>query len=199
MEDPHKRQRVRRASKQPKEDEALSSHEFWAEAGYSDLFVTLYDLHPGFDDQVALGDEGRISPFMQAVVELEATGFKTLLQAAKERNSPAAFKDLLGLLIQFLNVGCPPGVFTPPPPMGLGRVRRRGAPKKLAAEMTRARWIQRGKPKLDAKVCDVLANLGYPDEYAKAPPRSRARKRLRDRVAKQVAPINKKAPADSAI
>jgi len=71
--------------------------------------------------------------------------------------------------------------------------RPRGAPKKDVAEKTRAQWAEMGKPpKLNAAVCDALAEHSYPDEYAKARLRSRARKTLRDRVAQQVRPFMNK-------
>ena len=72
----------------------------------------------------------------------------------------------------------------------------RGAPKKAQAEMTRARWEEIGKPQLTAEVRDRLAEFSYPTEFARAKLYSKERKKLRDRVAKQVKPlINKAAPA----
>lgn len=65
--------------------------------------------------------------------------------------------------------------------------KRRGAPSKPEAEKTRIYWAKIGKPlRLDAKVCDVLAEHSYPNEYAKAKLHTPARKRLRDRVSQQV-------------
>ncbi len=68
----------------------------------------------------------------------------------------------------------------------------RGAPKNPIAEMTRRRWKEMGRPKLDAKVCDDLAKLSYPREYEKSKRGSKARKRLRDRVGRQVRPLMNK-------
>jgi hypothetical protein len=77
--------------------------------------------------------------------------------------------------------------------------KRRGAPKKAEAEKTRARWAEMGKPKLAAPVCEELANYTYPDEYAKTKSHSPARKKLRDRIRRQVTPlINKGTPVASA-
>ena len=74
----------------------------------------------------------------------------------------------------------------------LGGIRPRGAPKKPAAEKTRARWREMGNPKLTKPVCEELAKHTYPAEYAKAklhsPP---ARKKLHDRVRRQVRLISK--------
>jgi hypothetical protein len=69
----------------------------------------------------------------------------------------------------------------------------RGAPKKPVAETTRARWVEIGKPQLTADVRDHLAEFSYPTEFARATLYSRERKKLRDRVAKQVKPLIKKA------
>jgi hypothetical protein len=76
-----------------------------------------------------------------------------------------------------------------------------GAPKKAEADKTRAHWAEIGRPeKLTAEVCDLLAKHTYPGEYAKAKLRSPARKRLRDRVRRQVRPmIARAASAASAI
>ena len=68
-----------------------------------------------------------------------------------------------------------------------------GAPKKTEAEKTRALWVKMGKPtRLTAEVCDALAKDTYAAEFSKAPPRSPARRKLRDRVAQQIRPLLKK-------
>jgi hypothetical protein len=68
----------------------------------------------------------------------------------------------------------------------------RGAPKKKEAEKTRAKWLQMGRPQLTATVLDELSKHSYPDEFAKASLHSKPRRRLRDRIRRQVRmPIKK--------
>jgi hypothetical protein len=64
--------------------------------------------------------------------------------------------------------------------------------------MTRAHWEQFGRPQLTAEVCDRLAKLSYPAEFATAKLYSKKRKRLRDRVGKQVRAIISKTRATTA-
>jgi hypothetical protein len=95
-----------------------------------------------------------------------------LLRAAKEENSPEAYRELLeGLLIR-LCVEAPDGVFIP-------RRGSRGAPRKQSTEQIYGAWIANGLPSWGE-----LAFFSFGRDYTVAD--EKQRKKLRDRCRQAV-------------
>jgi hypothetical protein len=111
-------------------------------------------------------------PAYRLMKELRQYWLVRLLKAAKDENSPEAYRELLeGWLIR-LGVEPPEGV--------LVRSRRpRGAPRKKSTEEIYRIWVANGQPEWS-----VLAFYVYRADYTRAD--ARQRKKLRDRCARAV-------------
>jgi hypothetical protein len=219
MKDPHKRRRTRRASKQPKAIEAAFSnwqpfpHSWTPQEAERDR-QRIIELYPELvkDATATLETVGPIF-----------TGIEAARNPVLETEMPWAPQnpeERMYLLFTFSTCPQPKGLGLskdqfwrmgyrewlahyrgwkgsrrlPPGGDGIGSIRPRGAPKKPIAEMTRARWEEIGRPELTGKVCDELAKFSYRGEYGRTRPGSKGRKRLRDRVGRQVRALMKKSP-----
>lgn len=119
----------------------------------------------------------RMSRFTSALNQLKEVGFSRLLEAADRENCPEAFKETLEvLLLGFLNVTAPKGVFVPPQGSP-------GAPLKEVTTRINDAWIEMGRPwPIVPKDLDRLARQFYSAEFAKSSPASKKRKNLRERI-----------------
>ena len=86
---------------------------------------------------------GPASAFQMRVEQLKHTAFGQLLKAAELENSPEALKQLLEILLIFVGVKTPQGIFAPP--------RSVGKPGRHVSSQTAriySMWVSLGKPSL---------------------------------------------------
>jgi hypothetical protein len=112
------------------------------------------------------------NPFINAVNQLEKAGFSRLLNAAELEKCPEAFKNILKLLLFFLGVETPKGVFTKTakPPSKPGR------PISTQRERYYLKWIELGRPSMFK---NGLAQAIFGAQFTKA--NAIDRRKLRDR------------------
>jgi len=143
---------------------------------YADLFAELFPA-TGHTDPTTRADLAstkitvRNVSFLAAIQQLEVSGFSRLLQAAQRENHPGAFKELLEILIDFLKVETPKGVFTPKP--------KTGKPgRKISSESERvySTWVEIGEP---SPFKNDLARAVYGALFNKAS--GTDRRKMRDR------------------
>ena len=96
------------------------------------------------------------SRIVMAARQLNDLGIGRILRAAVEQNSPEAFKELLDVLLYFVDAIPPTGVFTPEH----GQAGRKTAPHTLRI---RAKWEEMGRPPTTNNLCKQIAIAAFPD------------------------------------
>lgn len=138
----------------------------------------LFTIH-GHEAKVSIGSLRELlfqpTPFAIAAAQLKKTEFGRILKAASKENSPDVFRDMIKLLLQYLDAPPPEGVIVP-------RANLRGRPPADQSLKIQQEWERRGRPVPEKEVLSNFAAQFYPEEWSRATRKPTRQKKLRDRV-----------------
>jgi hypothetical protein len=143
---------------------------------HDDLIAVVFGIFSVSSNSLRTGILSPPSPFRIAVSQLKRTAFARLLHAAGQENSPEAFKGILQVLILFLGVETPVGVFTP-----MRKPGKPGRPISSEGEQIHSRWVEMGMPSPSK---NALAQAFYGALFTKAS--GSDRRKLRDKCRQAV-------------
>ena len=134
------------------------------------------DKIPARLESIEKGEYRPKSPIWFALPYLNSWWLVRQLRTAARENSPEAYITRLYYFLEiFLGAKPPEGVLVDGP-------KPRGARWKQETRTLYSKWVDAGKPPLNAYTCDTLAREVYPDEAREARSDTKKRKNLRDRV-----------------